>query len=219
MTYLFIIALMAILSAYSGGSLPGSQYLNKKGDKNPDGSDKGGVLPFNGTWIPELLFAVPFGVLSYKILIACGVWLPASILGGVAITARCYLWMQTGIGYVLGWGEPRPITADPNRHQTLTPVVDWLAAKLGITKTIGDAQNSPTINYCRLFMAVKGFLIGLPAGGVVLAVLWPLGYEIGARSRGRLGDLKSHMLTELTAGAGAGISIVVAWEIFKWLVL
>ncbi|MCZ6898071.1 MAG: hypothetical protein O7D95_05110, partial [Betaproteobacteria bacterium] len=57
-------------------------------------------------------------------------------------------------------------------------------------------------NYARLFMAVKGFLIGLPVGGFTMMILWPLGYEIGNKAG-------KHWLSETLAGAGAGLSIIL----------
>ena len=208
MIYFILIAFMAVASAYAGGSLPGSGWLNKKGEKD-------GKMPFDMTWLPELLFAIPFGVLFGMILnlFDAATWL--IVVAGVVVTAWAYIWMQTGHGVVLGFGKPRAPTADPNRRQTLSPVVDWLADRLKITKTQGDAVNSPTVAYCWLFMGVKGFLIGLFAGGVPLAVMWPASYQAGAWLRGRV-SFNAHLVSELLAGAGAGVAIAIAWEFAKW---
>lgn len=142
---------------------------------------------FKITWLPELFFAAGFGWAAYQY----GGWIAAPLA-----VAWSYIWMQTGHRAILHWGM-EPIR-DPDRKQFLTPFVDWLAKRLGIVK-----NSTP---YCRLFMAVKGFLIGLPVGGVVLAVLWPLAYEIGARLRGKV-KFDPHIVAEVLAGAGAGLAI------------
>lgn len=169
MTTLALIVIMAILARQSGGGL-GAKYL-----------------PRSLTWLPEALFAVPIG---YAGAVGMMHMTDADFPPPIAFAAACvwsYLWMQTGHGTVLQWGS------DPSkavgRAQTLTPVINWIAARLGLT--VGD------VGYCRLFMAVKGFLIGLPAGGLPLAFLWPLAYEIGVR-------LRRHEVSELLSGAFAG---------------
>lgn len=151
------------------------------------------------TWLPELAFAVPFGLI--------GVFGTGSNLFGVLCVAWSYIWMQTGHGVVLPWG--RPITNEAfkkqmlgGRTQTLTPIVDWIAKRVGISTERPDGVYS--VSYCRLFMAVKGFLIGLPAGGVPLAILWPLAYEIGDR-------VNSHIVKEFLAGMGAATAILLVY--------
>lgn len=140
-------------------------------------------LPRWLTWLPELFFAAGFGLAAFQY---------GGLAAAVIATAWSYIWMQTGHGTVLQWGRD-PSQAE-GRTQTLTPVVNWLAERFGFT--LGD------VNYCRLFMAVKGFLIGLPVGGLPLAILWPLAYEIGVR-------VKRHEVSELLSGAFAGFSIVL----------
>ncbi len=73
-------------------------------------------------------------------------------------------------------------------------MVNWISDRLGFKR--GD------VNFCRTWMAVKGFLICLPVGGIIGAVLWPLGYEIGNR-------IRKHVWCELLSGAGAGVAIVI----------
>jgi hypothetical protein len=119
---------------------------------------------------------------------------------GWLAAAWSYAWMQTGHGVVLPWGKALQFI-DKDRRQLLSPVVDWLADMLKIKKTQADGY-SKTLNYCRLFMAVKGFLIGLPVGGILLANLWPLGYEIGNR-------MKNAELKEYISCTGAGLSVSV----------
>lgn len=167
MIYPLLILYTAITSRMSGGGL-GAKYL-----------------PRWLTWLPELLFASAFGYALFSVF--------GNYYASAVATAWSYTWMQTGHGTVLHWGK-HPEHATGERTQTLTPVVNWLAARIGLT--IGE------VGYCRLFMAVKGFLIGLPVGGIPLAILWPLGYEIGKRH-------DNHALAELASGAGAGIAICI----------
>lgn len=169
-----LLPVMAVLARQSGGGL-GAQYLK-------------GVF----TRLPEALFALPFG---YALSCVAG---PLGWLAAV----WSYAWMESGHGAVLTWGKKFPDVPSGYlpRRQTLSPVVDLLADKLGVEKRAIDGGHD--VNYCRLFMAVKGFLIGLPVGGVLLAVLWPLGYEIGKR-------FERHALAEVLSGFGAGISIAI----------
>lgn len=207
---MFLIIYMAFMASMSGGSFPGSQCLNKRGAVDEHGNDKGGKLPFNGTWIPELLFALPFGgcaSLFYTDIIAVLIALAAG-------TAWSYFFMQRGHGVVLPWGdEAKP--GNRTRSQTLDKISDPLAKLFRIKKWKPDGY-SRTVEYCRLFMAVKGFLIGLPTGpgAIVLTVLWPLSYEIGHRLRGypvTVGRkrIDPHTFTELLSGVGAAIAILM----------
>lgn len=139
-------------------------------------------LPRWLTWLPEVFFAAGFGFAAFQY----GGWIAAALA-----TAWSYIWMQTGHGTVLQWGRDPSQAA--GRTQTLTPYVNVFALALNLP--VGG------VGYCRLFMAVKGFLIGLPVGGLPLAVLWPLAYEIGVR-------VKRHEVSELLSGAFSGISIV-----------
>lgn len=216
-----LIAVLAVLSRASGGGF-GAKYLNRRGDvDDATGEDLGGVIPFISlAMLPEILFGATLGAAFWLALYLLGVpgwWLltadgfhhigPAlAAVAAGAVAVWCYAWMETGHGDVLGWGRQQK-ASEKDRTQTLTPVVDALADLLGITKTLSDGF-SPTTGYCRLFMSVKGFLIGLPFGGVILAVLWPLAYEVGARLRGRV-SFDPHALTELLGGAGAGVAAAV----------
>lgn len=98
--------------------------------------------------------------------------------------------MQTGHANALPWGDLSAV--NPDRENTLSPLIKFLARRFAITNY--------TVNYARLFMAVKGFLIGLPVGGIITAIYWPLGYEIG-------NACNSHRMSEFVAGAGAGVSV------------
>ena len=161
---MLIVLYMALTSAWAGGSLWPSQHLDK----------------IKMTWLPEVLFALGF---AYA-------WLPA--IGYYCIFAGMwsYIWMQTGHANALPWGAGNH---NPNRTNTLSPVVKYLADKMGITYY--------SIGYARLFMSVKGFLITLPVGGLGF-ILWPLGYEIGHRTG-------KHVVSESASGGGAGLNVSI----------
>lgn len=163
-----LILLMALLAAWSGGSLWPSQHLPKK-----------------LTWVPEALFSLGFVWALFPLI---GYW---SILAG----GWSYIWMQTGHTNALPWGKGNH---NPERSNTLQPIVDKIADKLGFERF--------DVNWCRTFFAVKGCLITLPVGGLGL-ILWPLGYELGNR-------IGKHVWCELLSGAGAGVSILIFISIF-----
>lgn len=190
MSFLLIAIPMMVLAALAGGSFPGSHLLNKRRAVGDDGEDLGGVMPINLTWVPEALMTLPFGLVHFDFT-----WF--GILKGTFWWAVAYAGLQTSTGPALQWGEnPADGMARPRR---ISPLVNWISDRLGFRR--GD------VNYCRAWMAVKGFLIGLPAGGVVLAVLWPLAYEAGHR-------LKSHLLTELLSGLAAAVALTVWAALF-----
>lgn len=183
-----LILVMAALARMAGGGL-WAEKLNKRGEiDEATGKDKGGVMRFNLSMLPEVLFGVAFGLANWMLL--------DSVLFAAACAVWSYQFMETG--HVFNWGQP---VKRPRGGQTLTPVVDFLARIFKIEKFIEDGF-SPSKNYCRLFMAVKGFLIGLPVGGIPLAILWPLAYEIGDR-------FDSHPLKELLSGAFAGLLLTI----------
>lgn len=137
--------------------------------------------------LPEILFGAGFGFFYWQIF--------DNTTAAALALVWSFAWMETGHGSVLKW-EGRG-----NRRQFLTPIVDFIYSALPAALKGGK-------NYCRLFMAVKGFLIGLPVGGVLLAILWPLAYEIGHR-------LRRHEVSELLSGVFAGASILVFYFVLK----
>lgn len=213
---------MAAMARASGGGL-GAKYLDKKGKGS-------GRMPFNLTWLPEALFAAGFGVFGGSVAYKLVAWLTlpytlhdfnlvlgglAAIYVGIRVAIWSYGWMQTGIGFVLYWGR-RVNSYDIGRRHTLSPAVDWLADRLGIEKMLDDGV-SPTVGYCRLFMFVKGFLIGLSTGGIVTGIGWVLAFEIRSRVTGKT-RLDPHAIAELTSGGFAGLSLVIAdWMVSIWV--
>lgn len=155
----------------------------------------GGSLPGHKLFgrldfMPEVLFSLAFVVPWYSVI---GIY-------SLLIAPWCYIWMQTGHANALPWGSGGH---NPDRENTLSPVVKTISDKLGIEYY--------SINYARLFMAVKGFLLTLPAFGFGI-ILWPLGYEIGHRAG-------HHVVSEVLSGAGAGLSIVATYLILHQLIL
>lgn len=141
-------------------------------------------LPKWLTWLPEALFTfgliLPLVPIFHWYAIIPAIW--------------SYMWLQSGHANALNHGK----NANPDRENTLSPLVKWMAGKAGIE------LYSP--NYSRLFFAVKGLLITAPIGGLGF-FLWPLGYELGTR-------LNSHLLSELSAGAGVGVNILIFEAVF-----
>lgn len=136
-------------------------------------------LPKKLTWLPEAAFACFFGYALWPLI---GAWSLLAVIWS-------YAWMQSATAPGLHWGDPEHY--NPEKTSTLKPLVDWLSP-----------WHSSTVQYCRVYMAVKGFLIGLPVGGIPLAILWPLGYEIGNR-------VKNHTVSEAASGFFAGIVVCI----------
>lgn len=176
----------AALCRMSGGGL-GAKYLNKKGKEE-------GIMPINLSSLPEICLSAlvgGIGAVYLGNLIGIEPWVVA-----LFTSAWFYAWFQTGHGAILHWGLEK--VTEPDRRQTLTPVVDYIALVLGVEKN--------STNYCRLFMAVKGLLIGLPILAFPLIVLWPLAYEVGARLRGKI-KFDPHAAAELLSGAFLGFCV------------
>jgi len=138
-------------------------------------------LPKRLTWLPEALFALGF---------VYALW---PFVGVYALSAGLwsYGWMQAATANGLHWGKGK---YKPERDTSFSPIVNWISDRLKLDRS--------SVNYCRLYFSVKGFLICLPVGGLIGMVLWPLGYEIGNR-------IGKHVYGELLSGAGAGVAIVL----------
>lgn len=160
-------------------------------------------------WLPEWLYAVPFGIAAAYGANQLGFG-NFSFMVFVIGTLISYGGMQSATWYFLRWESHD----DPNteRSGTLKPIVDLVSKLFGYK--IGDE------GYAWIGAAVKGFIIGLPVGGFITALLWPLGYEIGSHAKGRVekfGIKDSHAVSEFLSAAGGGISIVIFIEIIKGL--
>lgn len=149
---------------------------------------------FGMKWLPEILFTIPFGV-------ALG-WAVGNPFLSIPAAFVSYLGMESSTWYFLRWKKH----SDPNltRGGTVKPIVDFFAKLCGYK--IGDE------GYAWIGAAVKGFIIGLPVGGVFTAILWPIGYEIGSHAKGRVekfGIKDSHAVSEFMSAAGGGLSIII----------
>lgn len=177
--FLLLILTMGFLSRLAGGGFF-APLLNKLGVN----------------WLPELLFALPFGLAFGSMFTG---YVP-SIVATAFAWAWSYVFMQSATWSFLDWtGEEGKDYGD--RSFTLKPIVDFIAKKFGFK--LGDE------GYSWISAGVKGFLIGLPVGGFSLAILWPLGYEIGSHFKGRVEKygLDPHAFSEFFAGMGAGVAI------------
>lgn len=134
-------------------------------------------LPAKLTWVPEAFFALGIGYALYP------------LIGGYAVIAVIwsYAWQQSGTAPMLHWGTA---AYNPARKSTLKPFVDAISP-----------WHPSTVQYCRLYAAVKGLLITLPVGGLGI-IGYPLAYELGYRAG-------HHAVSECGAGFSAGLSIVI----------
>lgn len=197
MIFVFLMTLMAILSSLAGGTFPGSKSFEKQ-------ITLFYKLTINLTWVPELIFAVVIG--------AAVEYVTGSFILFVVATSVSYISMQTGHWTVLGWDQEHGDEWASRKRPTIEPIVNFLAEKFHIIKLVRPG-NKINPKYSRLFMGVKGFLIGLPVGGIVTAVTWPLAYEIGNRLKRHV-NFDTHIITELLAGAGVGFAVALFVTIF-----
>ena len=110
--------------------------------------------------VPSILLTLPFGLESH---IVGWLW--------------SYVLFETGHGTAFHMGRS-PSTAQSQRKQFLSPLVDTICCTLG--HPLGGSL------YCWLFMGLKGWLIALPLGSwypLYFALVWPLSYEIGFHLR------------------------------------
>lgn len=155
---------------------------------------------WNASWAPEFAFAFAIGLANSHAFFVNGSGYIAIVFSLIVSTAISYLAMQSGTWTFLQWTKDE--TPNMQRGGTLKPFVDWLAGVFGYK--LGDE------GYSWIAAGVKGFLIGLPIGGLPLAILWPLGYELGTHMPKKYQDV----CKELFSGAGAGIAILIFNEIF-----
>lgn len=188
MIYFLALLIYMIFTARASGGGFGAAWLEQR-------------LKWGG--LPEVLFGIPFGLTLFM--------LTDSTVLGVLGWVWSYAWMETGHGIWLRYGEPLP-ASDATRRQRLSPVVDWLADRFGIQKTLSDGF-SPTNAYCWLAFGLKGLLIGLPAGGVLLAVFWPFCYQVGTWLRRRGVPFDPHAFAECLTGVFAAVTIALTWAV------
>ncbi|MFA7239000.1 MAG: hypothetical protein WC091_02735 [Sulfuricellaceae bacterium] len=141
-------------------------------------------VPSKFHMLPEAVFGLVFGAAAcWNYGIYAGI--AGTVLSAAAMQSSTGLWMHMGA---------LPATAQSGRKQTLSRVVDPICARF--RWPLGGWQ------YCWLFGAIKGLLIGLAAYpiGLLLAVLWPASYWLGQL-------LNMPKVKELLSGACAGLCI------------
>lgn len=153
------------------------------------------------SWLPELLFAVPFGLAAGWACDALGGEFMYSLLITAIGTGISYAGMQSATWMFLRWESHD----DPNteRTSTLKPIIDKIAGVWGYK--LGDE------GYAWIAAGVKGFIIGFPVGAIINAILWPVAYEIGSHAKGRVErfGIDPHAISELMSGAVGGLSIYI----------
>lgn len=177
LTAITLILMMAALARAAGGGL---------------GCDK----PLQPTWfstVPEVLFALPFGLMAYTTAHLPWEWANYAI--GVVGWAWSWMWMESG--HSSGFQMGKNITTVLSKPSLIGKYV-----ALPICRLFGWTPGE--LPYCFIFMGTKGLLIGLPAYpfGLLLVVLWPMAYWLGMRS------IHYEPYAEWLSGGSAGAVIV-----------
>lgn len=148
--------------------------------------------------LPEVLYCVPYAFAFYIFFYNTF----SDVLPYLSLIAFfiSYSGMQAATWMFLKWTKDE--NPNVNRTAKIKPACDWIAGLFGWK--LGDE------GYSWVAAGVKGFLIGLPVGGVLTAILWPLGYEIGSHFRGRVEKygIDPHMFSEFFSGALGSLSIL-----------
>lgn len=192
-------AAMSALARMAGGGL-GAKYLNKKGEiDEATGEDKGGIMPFNLSMIPEILFG--FGIALA--IVGKSWWL-------IPLTLWGYGWIETGHGQAFHMGFIP--NQNPTRRHRLTPIVEWVSDKL--------KQPHYGTFYCWFFLGLKGFLIGLPLFpfAPVFAFFWPAAYALGMTARTDIWAEKKYTGTvvgEYVTGALTGLFCALFMFVYR----
>lgn len=139
--------------------------------------------------LPEFLFGACFGAANFIMF--------GSVIAALIAWGWAWAFMEIGHTPALQWGND-PIQAQTQKRK-LTPIVNFISDKFYYRR--GSKW------WCRVYMAVKGGLIGLPVLGLPLIVLWPLAYNVNRdRKNGNFCDGLDEMLT----GAFAGVTILLS---------
>ena len=159
------------------------------------------------SWMPELIHSLPYGLaLGWAVHTLTGEFWASHGLTAVG-TAISYAGMQSATWYFLKWVKDK--TPNLERGGTMKPIIDFIAGRFDYK--LGDE------GYSWIAAGVKGFIIGLPVGGVLTALLWPLGYEIGSHARGRVErfGLDPHAVSEFMSAALGGVSVFAFVQIIQ----
>jgi hypothetical protein len=155
---------------------------------------------WNLAYLPEMIYSLPYGFALGWALYQFDLGFAQCISGFFVGSLISYGGMQAATWSFLRWESH----SDPNLNRTsdLKFIVDWLASLFNYK--LGDE------GYSWISAGVKGFIIGLPVGGVFTAVLWALGYEIGSHARGRVErfGIDPHAISEIASAFLGAVSIL-----------
>lgn len=159
------------------------------------------------SWLPELLHSIPYGLaLGWAVSELTGSFWAAHGLTAAG-TAISYAGMQSATWMFLRWESHD----DPNRERssTLKSIIDWIAGRFGYE--LGDE------GYAWIADGVKGFITTLPVGGILGALLFPLGDEIGSHAEGRVEKfgIDPFVVREFMRSALGSVSIFVFVQIIQ----
>lgn len=201
--YLALVIFMPILARAAGGGMGMGWVVYWVGTRF------GARAASIASLLPEVFFSLPFGhALAAGVCFLWGdiaLWIQAItfMLGA----GRAYAVMQSGHGSVLPWGRKVPDDEYEfyrTRTNTYTRATDYLALRLKIPRDGADGLRS--VPYCRLYMAIKGFLLCTPTGGIINMLGWPSSYQIGVRC-------DNHALSELISGVSATAALLAFYQI------
>ena len=151
------------------------------------------------TWVPEPLFALPFGIaLGYSNL---DHGLVCAITSGLAGFGVSWAGVQSGTWPTLPW-DMRGVV-NKLRKATLRPIADFIANRFDIEF---DSEA-----YAWLYTAMRGFIIGLPVGALPMAILYTLANELGSHAVGRTEKygIDPHAVREFLGGCAGAVAILI----------
>jgi len=156
-----------------------------------------GGMPKKLSGLPEIVFGAVIGAAVF--------YHTGNPIAGLLSWIWSWLWMETGHGNAYHDGTEKD--AFPDRFQAPIDYVVRPICKLLKWDIRGTA-------YCRLFMAIKGLVIGLPLFpyGLALAPLWAASYAISFRVLKR-GSMPAEWLSGAAAGVCIALYIGEAWKI------
>lgn len=157
-----------------------------------------GGMPKGFGGFPEILFGFIIG--------AAVLYNTNSVIAGLLAWIWSWLWMESGHGNAYHDGTKKDAFSD--RFQAPIDYIVRPICKLLKWEIRGTA-------YCRLFMAFKGLMIGLPLFpyGLLLAPAWTASYAISFRVLKR-----DSMPAEWISGAAAGACVALYLGL-SWMIL
>lgn len=178
---MLLVPWMSFLASAAGGNSGASWLVYRVG------TSFGAFWGSAASRLPEIVWAISIAAVS-TLVFGLG-WY------GALVFIPAYLAMETGHGNAFHDGVAEKLFSD--RWQTLDYIVR------PITNLLKFAPRSKW--YCRVFMGIKGLLIGAPIlwFGIPLVVLWPAAYAISFRTKG------DSEYAELISGACMGLMLYI----------